>query len=300
MNRGIYKKIDEFKKTSKTEPAWLAYGAVILTIFFAFIILAGRIYTQSYWGVFGLTPEILNINFINYAVISPNVAIVSVIIAVSCILLIIFFKQRFPDFMYEVSNIKALGIVGIIAVSLGIFGVTLIPTLDLSSWTPGLAGLAYGISFLLFVWGWLFWFQAGMMQKGTTPSPWMIRCFSWIKNVPRVIILGFFIVGFSAITIWAMAVTAQQFGSNEAKFMYNTRPVAELQIDSPNGFEDLPLLIKPNGDAVFMAKILTESSEFLYVSTGFNDDKTSLFVKAVPLSRVQAIQYSVNVTRIGK
>ena len=45
--------------------SWLGYGAEILTVFFALIVLTGRVYAQSYWNVFGLAAQQIDNNFLN-------------------------------------------------------------------------------------------------------------------------------------------------------------------------------------------------------------------------------------------
>lgn len=83
--------------TGKYRASWLAYGAEILTIFFALAILTGRVYSQSYWNVFGLSPELLDTELINYAIMSPNTALASVLMAIGTVILVTFFRRHHPD-----------------------------------------------------------------------------------------------------------------------------------------------------------------------------------------------------------
>ena len=117
--------------------------------------------------------------------------------------------------------------------------------------------------------------------------------------LPFVLIQIFFIVGFAATAIWAIADTAQKFGANEAKMMVVTRPDVTIQLDSPRGFEDL-VFSNPAGAALLKVRIITEAGGFLYVSPGGTITPLQIYVRAVPVSRIQAIQYAVDITPFGK
>jgi len=59
--------------------------------------LTGRVYAQSYWNVFGLAAQQIDNNFLNYAIMSPNVAVASVLMAVGTICIVSMFRNQLPD-----------------------------------------------------------------------------------------------------------------------------------------------------------------------------------------------------------
>lgn len=289
-----------FKNTDKSGVLWLGYGAELLTIFFALVVLTGRIYAQSYWNVFGLSAELIDTAFINYAVMSPNTAIASMLIAISTMIVVVtLLKQRPTDFVGN-GNPRVAYFVGLSMFLLGLFAVGLILKVNSSSWTSGTAGLAFGLGFLSFVGGTLIWIQAGLKLEENKQPKWEVAVFRWFRNVPLILLQIFIVVGFAAGSLWAITDTAQKFGANEAKMMYDMRPVVTLQLDSPEGFEDSLLTPNSNVEASVRVKIITEAGGFLYVSTGVTKTPLQIHVRAVPVSRVQAIQYAIDVTPLGE
>jgi len=283
------------KDIGKSRWLWLGYGAEFLTVFFAIAVLAGRVYAQSYWKVFGLSPELVDTTFINYAIMSPNTAVASILMAASTVVLIAFLQL--PDLVDD--NPKFAYYIGFPTMLIGLFFVGVILNIDTSSWTSGTAGLVFGLGYLGFIGGLLIWTQAGVKLESGERSKWEIAVFRWLSNIPRILALIFLIVLFTATSIWAIVDTAQKFGSNEAKFMYDARPIVILQLDSPKGFEDLALFSDPSGAALMKVRIITEAGGFLYISPGVERITGQLNIRAVPVSRVQAIQYGVDITPIG-
>lgn len=289
----------EPKDSGKLRELWLGYGAGFLTVFFALTILAGRVYAQSYWNVFGLSPEFIDTTFINYAIMSPNTAVASVLMAISTVVIIALLRRQPPDFVGD-NNPKVVYFIGFLTFSAGLFAIAIIPLVNLSTWTSGTAGLAFGLGFLSFIGGALIWMQAGLKLEKKERTKWEIAFFRWLRSIPFVLAQIFIMISFTAASIWAIVETAQKFGVNEAWMMYDTRPIVTLQLDSPIGFEDLVLTSNPSGAASLKVKIITETGGFLYISPGFTQTPHQLHVRAVPLSRVQAIQYAVGITPIGK
>jgi hypothetical protein len=280
--------------------SWLGYGTEFITIFAALLVLAGRVYVQSYWNVFGLTPEITNNSLLDYAIVSPNVAILSVFITASTVLIISIFRNKIPDIIGD-KNPKISFYIGIIIVWVGLSIISLITKLPLSKMTPGLAGLLFGLGYLGFIFGPWLWFQAGIkLENNAAPTwKWQIVFTNWVQNIPRIILLGAIIIVFSTTSLWALVDTAEKFGANEAKFAYDNRPIVGIQLDSPKGFEGLPSLITNNRTTILGAKIITENSDFLFVDAIYSANRTSLHVMAVPISRIQSIHYTMDVTPLG-
>jgi hypothetical protein len=299
MNNTIDKKPEESKETIKSMQAWLGYGAEFFTIFFALAVLAGRVYALSYWKVFGLSPELVETNFINYAIMSPNVAVASVLMAASTILIITLLRRQLPDFIGD-KNPRVAYFFGFFALWAGLLVVAVIMHINTSTWTVGTAGLAFGLGYLCFIGGPIVWMQAGLKLEKKEPSKWEIVIFRWLKNIPSVFVLVFIVVGYTATTIWAIADTAQKFGVNEAKMMYDARPVVTLQLDSPKGFEDLSLVPNPSGETLLRVKLITEAGGFLYVSTGVKETPRQIFIRAIPVPRIQGIQYFMDISPLGK
>ena len=278
--------------------SWLGYGAEILTVFFALAVLAGRVYAQSYWNVFGLSTELIDTTFINYAIMSPNTTVASVLMAITTIMTITLLRRQLPDLVGD--NPKVVYFIGFFTMWVGLFSIALVLNVNTSTWTSGTAGLIFGLGFLGFNGGTLVWMQAGRKLETWERPKWEIAVFRWSKNIPFVLVQISVIVGFAAASILTIVDTAQKFGGNEAKMMFDTRPLVTLQLDSPIGFEDLALVSNSSGAALLKVKIITEAGGFLYVSPGVTRTPPELHVRAVPVSRVQAIQYVVGVTPLGK
>lgn len=289
----------ELKDSDKSRESWLGYGAGFLTVFLALTILAGRVYAQSYWNVFGLSPEFIDTTFINYAIMSPNTAVASVLMAISTVVIIALLRRQPPDFVGD-SNPKVAYFIGFLIFLAGLFAMVIIPRVNLSSWISGTAGLAFGLGFLSFIGGMLIWMQAGLKLEKKERPKWEIAFFRWLRSIPFVLVQIFIMIGFAATSIWAIVDTAQKFGVNEALTMYNTRPMLTLQLDSPKGFEDLAMSTDPGGATLLKVKIIAEAGGFLYVSPGVTQNPQQIHIRAVPVSRVQAIKYTVDVTPIGK
>jgi len=310
----------EPKDTGKSRESWLGYGAEFLTIFFALALLAGRVYAQSYWSIFGLSPDIVDTNLINYAIMSPNTAVASVIMAAGTVALIGLSRGRPPNFVGDYPT--AAYWIGGLAFAAGLFAIAIIPHVNLSNWVAGTAGLAFGIGFLGFSGGFLIMMEAMIKwekqpeSQKKPPPQWVIAVNQWFRKhvaakffkptspsshtkkrkLPIIVIQAFVVVGIAAFSLWGMLDTAHRFGVDEAATTYDARPVATLLVDSPNGLEDLAPTSNPSGSASVKVKIITEAGEFLYVSPGFTTTPLQLYVRAVPVSRVQAIQYAVGIT----
>lgn len=286
------------KDAGKSRTPWLGYGAELLTVFFAIAVLAGRVYAQSYWNVFGLSPELIDTTFINYAIMSPNTAVASVLMAMSTVVIIELLRRQLPDLVGD--NPKVTYYIGFFVWWAGLSVVAIIMRVNTSAWTSGTAGLAFGLGYLSFIGGCLIWMQAGLKLENKDRPKWEIAIIQWLKNIPFALVQIFIIIGFAATSIWAVADTAQKFGANEAKMMHDMRPVATLQLDSPKGFEDLPLFSSPSGAVLLKARIIAEAGDFFYISINVTPTPPQLHVRAVPVSRVQAIQYAVGVSPLGR
>lgn len=274
---------------STSKPNWLGYGAQFLTIFFALTVLTGRIYTLSYWSI--ETP------FINYAIVSPNTTVASVFIAVGTVVMVLYFRRKPYDFVGDFSPTAAY-IIGWSAFWVGLFAMGRITKVDSSAWTTGGVGIAFGLAFLCSIGGQILWMQAGLKQQKELSKLDKIL-FGWLRRVPIVSVQIFFMVVLVSSSLWFISDTAQKFGANEAKFMYNMKPFSTLYLDSPMGFEDMVLTVNPAGGATIQAKIVAQSNGLLYISPGIRKTSQKLQVRAVPTSRIKAIQYEVGVTPIG-
>lgn len=288
----------ELKDMSRSMVSWPVYGAEFLTIFFALALLSGRVYAESYWNVFGLSPELVGSTFINYAIVSPNTAVASVLMAAGTVGLIrVFTRRPPPDFIGDLHP-KAAIITGALVFGVGVLAISIIPRVNLSTWIDGTAGLAFGTGFLCFTWGFIIWMQASMKQE-TKPQPrWVFAIDQWVRKhvaVKLAVIQVFVVVGLTTTSLWAMLDTADKFGFNEAVTTYDTIPVATLLLDSPIGFEDLVYSSNAIDSALMRVKIITEAGAFLYVSPGVARTPLQLYVRAVPVSRVQAIHYAVDI-----
>lgn len=70
------------------------------------------------------------------------------------------------------------------------------------------------------------------------------------------------------------------------------QPIAAIQLDSRSGFED----IIPNNSISLKAKIIVEGGGFLYVSPEDSLNPPLIYIRSIPASRVQAIQYVAKIT----
>jgi len=286
------------ESTGKLGESWLGYGAEILAIFFALAVMTGRIYTLSYWNVFGLPPELNDTAFINYAIMSPNTAVASMFMAAGTVAMIVLFRRQPYDFVGDGSPMAAY-LIGWSAFWVGAIAIGMIPKVNSSAWTTGTVGIAFGLAYFFAIGGQVVWVQA-VLKRQKELSKWDKILFGWLKKVPIILVQIFFMVGLVSLSLWGIFDTAQKFGANEAKMMYITRPQVTLQLDSPKGFEDLPLVANSSGAASFKVYIITEAGGFLYVSPGVTKTPLQIHVRAVPVSRVQAIQYAVSATPIGE
>jgi len=278
---------------------WFGYAAEFLTLLFAIAVLAGRIYAQSYWKVFGLSPDLVDVSLINYAIVSPNIAIASVMMAISSVAVIAIFRRQIPDFVGD-GNPRVVYSIGWVVFWLGVFTIGIVLKINTSSWVPGTAGLVMGLGYLGFMGGSMIWMQAGARFENQQKWKWELEIIRFLKKIPFVIFQLLLIVGFAGTSIWAITDTAQKFGSNEAKEMYITSPVVSLQLDSIRGFEDTGLIPNSAGAILIDVKLLAKTDDFLYVSNGGSVHPLQIYVRAIPTSRVQAIRYSVPATPIGK
>ncbi len=288
----------EQKGTDKSRKLWLGYGAELLTIFFALAVLTGRVYAESYWNVFGLSSELIGITFVDYAIMSPNAVLASVLMALGTVAMIAFFMRQPYDFVGDY-NPKVLYVIGWLIFGTGLATIGIIPRANLSAWTTGTAGIAFGFGYLISIIGLVIWTQAILKWQGKEQSKLDSIIIGWIKRIPFNLILVFSVIMILASGLWGILDTAEKFGANEAKFVYNNRPIVIIQLDSPKGFEDLPL-ISTADEASLEAKIITEANGFLYFSVGVTQSPRKILVRAVPVSRVQAIRYVVDVTPLGE
>ncbi len=288
----------DLKGTEKSTLLWLRYGAEILTIFFALAVITGRIYTLSYWDVFGLSPEFSDTAFINYAIVSPNTAVASVFLAASTIAMLVFFRRQPYDLVGD-NNPTVLYIVGWLAFWVGALTVGRITKVDLSSWPEGTVGLVFGLAYFFAFGGQVVWVQA-MLKRQKDLSKLDKVLFGWLKKLPIILVQIIIVLVLISGALWGIFATAKQFGANEAKFMYNTRPIVTLQLDSPIGFDGFPVVSSPNGATLSGVRIIREAGEFLYIAGLIKATPQQLYVRAVPISRVRAIQYELAVEPIGK
>lgn len=286
------------KSTEKSTLSWLRYGAEILTIFFALAVVTGRIYTLSYWNVFGLSRELTDTAFINYAIVSPNSAVASVFLAAGAVAMLTFFKRQPYDLIGD-KNPTVSYMLGWSAFWVGAFVMGGITKFDLSSWPDGTVGLVFGLAYFFAIGGQTVWLQA-MLKRQTELSNLDKALFGWLKKIPIILIQITMVLLLISGSLWGIFATAKQFGANEAKFMYNERPVVTLQLDSPIGFEGFAVTTNLNGATLSGVRIITETGEFLYIAGLTKTASQQLYVRAVPISRVQAIQYELAVSPIGK
>lgn len=277
----------------------LLYGGEILSLFLALAVLTGRVYAQSYWNVFGLSLDLISTNLISFAIISPNSVIASMMMAIGMVaMIIIFFRGQPPDIIGSFNPTLAYYL-GFVVHAAGLSALIVLK-IDSSSWTIGTAGLMFGFGYLLSLGGLLFFLQALFKMQGNKPSKIDLFLLGWLRKLPFVTVLYFFIAMFVLGSLWGVLDTTQRFGANEAKFAYNTKPFVILQLDSSKGFEDLALVPNSIDVATMKVKIITEVGGFLYVSPGLKKTPPRLNVRAVPVSRILAIQYDVEAAPIGR
>jgi hypothetical protein len=120
------------------------------------------------------------------------------------------------------------------------------------------------------------------------------------RKLPIVVIQAIVVIGLASGSLGGMLDTAHKFGVDEAAMTYDARPIVTLLVDSPNGLEDLAPTLNLSGSTLVKVKIITEAGGFLYVSPGITTTPLQLHVRAVPVSRVQAIQYAVGITPLNK
>lgn len=276
---------------------WWGYGAQLLTVFLALAIVAGRIYTQRYWNVFALAPDLSDIQFINYAVISIDTTVASMFIAVgTTAITIIFFRQQPYDIVGGL-NPRVVYSIGFVLFLVGSVGAGLITEADLSSWASGTVGLVFGVAYLFSLIGAVIYAEA-VLKLQKKPPKWS-KVFDWLRQIPPNSVRSFFVALIAIVSLWGIFAIAWQFGANEAKFMYNTKPYVSIQLDSPAGFEDL-VSTNSQGVAFLRVKIITEDGGLLYVSPGITKSPQKLYIRAIPVSRVQSIRYEIDVLPIGK
>jgi hypothetical protein len=286
------------KGTDKNTLSWLRYGAEILTIFFALAVITGRIYTLNYWNVFGIFRELTDTSFINYAIVSPNTAVASMFLAAGTVAMLAFFRGQPYDLIGD-KNPTVSYMLGWIAFWAGVFVMGLVTKVDLSSWPDGTIGLIFGLSYFFVIGGQTVWMQA-MLKRQTELSNLDKALFGWLKKIPIMVIQVTMVVLLISGSLGAIFDTAKQFGANEAKMTYNTRPIVTLQLDSPTGLEPFHVTTNPNGATLTGVRIITETGDFLYIAGITQTTPQQLYVRAVPISRVKAIQYEMAVPPIGK
>jgi len=138
----------EQKETRKSRGSWIGYGAEFLSIFFALTLLTGRVSIQSYWNEYGLSLDLVNTSFVNYAIASPNTTIASVMLAAITVVLIRILQQGPPSILGDFNPNVAI-FLGCFALLFGLFAISsLIWLVDLVSWPSGTAGLAFGTGYL--------------------------------------------------------------------------------------------------------------------------------------------------------
>lgn len=143
------------KDVGISRQSWLGYGAEILTIFFALAVLTGRVYTESYWNVFGLSADFIDTNFVNYAIVSPNAVLASVLMAIGTAAMLAYFRHPIdivgtlkPDVVYAVGLSFFWG---------GLFTIGMITKVDTSAWPNGTVGLLFGFAYLAAIGGQVIW-----------------------------------------------------------------------------------------------------------------------------------------------
>jgi hypothetical protein len=94
--------------------------------------------------------------------------------------------------------------------------------------------------------------------------------------------------------------TSQKFGANEAKFSLVTKPEVTLTIDSSKGFEDIVTISNAGNININNAIIVLETQGFTYFCYGFTKEPLQLLVRAIPSSRILAISYATNITKLGE
>ncbi len=284
------------KDKDKQVTSWLIYLGEFITIFFALVILTGRIYSLSYWNVFALIPN-LDDTFISYAIVSPNIALASVFMALGTVVMITSLRRQPYDIIGD-TNPKVAGILGWTVLWVGLISMGIITQIDSSKWTIGTVGLAFGIGYCLAVGGEILWLQASQKQQ-KEPSKLDKILFGWIKKFSIRLIQIIMVIGLIAISLWAMLDTAQKFGTNEAKMMVISRPDATIYLDNAQGFEDI-FITNSAGLTMLKGKVIVQTDEFVYFCPGLTITPLQILIRGIPVTRVKAIQYAVDITPIGK
>lgn len=186
---------------------------------------------------------------------------------------------------------------------IGFIIVITVPDINTSKWTPGTPGLLFGLGYLGFICGMVLINHAAIKidkEYNRPQSKWEAAIIRGLRNVPKIIFLGMSIILFASSAVWSIASNAQAFGKNEAKLMLSARPEAVLSVDSQIGFEDI-VSVNGLGDVTIeKIGIIIEANGILYFSNNFTIDSPQLNVRAIPLSRIKAIKYCVDVNQNGE
>jgi hypothetical protein len=274
------------------KPKWILikYGAGFLTIFFALALLTGRISMQSYWNEYGLSLDIVNSSFMNFAIASPNTTIASILIAAITVMLWAS-MEKFVIFFKDLNRIVLL-LIGLSIFTVGLLTIGYNLFLDQTGWPNGLAGLVYGIGYFCFILGTILMTATShrfvLKENSTTKNQfYMSLKFSTIMLVVASILVIYGTVG-------TILTRAEKFGIADAHNDYNKKPLVTLQIDSSNGFGDLAYTLNDDETIIKDVKMITEFGDFLYISS---NTTFPLVVYLIPISRVQSIVYTSNITK---
>lgn len=280
-----------------TSSTWIGYLASSITVLFALIVLTGRIYAESYWHVFGLSPALAGMSVIDYAVMSPDTAIASALLALCAVLLFLSFRGE-PRFVTTDNwrivlgigiGISAVGIVG----SLSITNVVHRPMLF-----PGFRGFLLGAGQILWVAGTdLYMSCVSVLPEKTLYVLDKLYSVSG-RSLELVSLLHW---GLSAITVaFLLLLTlsmASSFGHDDAVFMYKTAHPAMIQVDSTKGLGTVVTPENTDNTTFVEAKVITEAGGFLYVTTNLtmpSDRHQQLIIRAIPVSSIQSMSYGVS------
>jgi hypothetical protein len=288
----------ETKNLEKPTLPWLKYGTEILTIFSALAILTGRIYTVSYWNTFGISPDLSDIPFVNYAIVSPNTAVACMFLAVAAVMMLIFFKKQPYDLIGQNSPTFCY-IIGWLAFWVGAFTAGIITQCDLSSWPNGTVGLVLGLAYFFAFGGQIVLTQA-MLKNQKDLSKTDKVFLGWLRKIPIILIQVIIVLSLVSAALWGIFATAEQFGTNEAKMTYNIRPIVTIQLDSPVGFVGFDVATNPDSTTLNGVRIIKEAGELIYIAGLTNTTPQKLYIRVVPTSRVKAIQYEMVAPPIGK
>ena len=216
--------------------------------------------------------------------------------AVGTICIVSMFRNQLPDLIGNKDPQTSLKL-GFVVLSIGLVIGALILGINTSAWTSGTPGMVFGLANLFCLAGVyvIMLARSKLNEKEVLP-----KYLAWLKNTPAMFVQVFFILIFVGLSFWGITDMAHLFGTNEAKEAYITSPVADVELNSPKGFENIATSVNPDGNVVIKVKILVQANEFLYVSPGGNLNPPQLDIRAIPVSQVQAIDYSIGVTPIGK